>query len=152
MATTGSIEHKLNKILFMFKIRSYCAIHKLLLDSHISLFPRHNLFLCPKRNFGRHSNGTVRLWRFVSSAFPISIEVGIPNLVCGCILGWRSVPYHFGVTVTLTSHLVFRIFLSGAYLIIWGTNSKFGVCMHLGMTKCRKPSLGHCDLDLWPSF
>ena len=77
----GSIEHKLNKILFMFKIRSYCAIHKLLLDSHISLFPRHNLFLCPERNFGRHSNGTVRLPRFVSSAFPISIEVGIPNLV-----------------------------------------------------------------------
>ena len=128
MATAGSIEHKLNKILFMFKIRSYCAIHKLLLDSHISLFPRHNLFLCPKRNLQRHSNGTVRLSRFVSSAFPISIEVGIPNLVCGCILGWRSVPYHFGVTVTLTSHLVFRIFLSAAYLILFEVQIPNLVC------------------------
>ena len=33
---------------------------------------------------------------------PIFFEVGIPNLMCGCILGWRSVAYHFRVTVTLT--------------------------------------------------
>ena len=40
---------------------------------------------------------------------PIFFEVGIPNLVCGCILGWRSVAYRFGVavTLTLTSDLVF---------------------------------------------
>ena len=24
--------------------------------------------------------------------------------------------------------------------------------MHLGMAECRKPFLGHYDLDLWPSF
>ena len=24
--------------------------------------------------------------------------------------------------------------------------------MHLGMPECHKPVLGHCDLDLWPSF
>ena len=24
--------------------------------------------------------------------------------------------------------------------------------MHLGMFECHKPFLGHCDLDLWPSF
>ena len=24
--------------------------------------------------------------------------------------------------------------------------------MHLGMPECHKPLLGHCDLDLWPSF
>ena len=50
---------------------------------------------------------------------PIFFEVGIPNLMCGCILGWRSVAYHFRVTVTLTltSDLVFRIIVSGAYLL-----------------------------------
>ena len=46
---------------------------------------------------------------------PKFFEVGIPNLVCGYILGWRSVAYHFRVTVTLTSDLVFRIIVSGAY-------------------------------------
>ena len=24
--------------------------------------------------------------------------------------------------------------------------------MHLGIPECHKPFLGHCDLDLWPSF
>ena len=50
---------------------------------------------------------------------PIFFEVGIPNLVCGCILGLRSVAYHFLVTVTLTSDLVFRINVSGAYLLYY---------------------------------
>ena len=52
---------------------------------------------------------------------PIFFEVGIPNLMCGCILGWRSVAYHFRVTValTLTSDLVFRIIVSGAYLLYY---------------------------------
>ena len=31
-------------------------------------------------------------------------------------------------------------------------NSKFGVWMHLGIVECHVPFLGHCDLDLWPSF
>ena len=29
-------------------------------------------------------------------------EVGIQNLVCGCILGRRSIAYHFKFTVALT--------------------------------------------------
>ena len=53
----------------------------------------------------------------VRSISPIFFEVGIPNLVCGYILGWRSVAYHFRVTVTLTSDLAFRIIVSGAYLL-----------------------------------
>ena len=47
-------------------------------------------------------------------------EVGIQNLVCGCILGWQYVVYHFWVTVTLltlTSGLISRIIVSGAYLL-----------------------------------
>ena len=52
---------------------------------------------------------------------PIFFEVGNPNLMCGCILGWRSVAYHFWVTVTLTltSDLVFRIIVSGEYLLYY---------------------------------
>ena len=63
--------------------------------------------------------------------------------------------YHFWVTVTLTSDLVFRIFVSVSIShIFFSRNPIFGVCMHLGMTKCCIPSLGHCDLDidLGPSF
>ena len=33
---------------------------------------------------------------------PVLFEVGIPNLMCGCILGWQRIAYHFRVTVTLT--------------------------------------------------
>ena len=50
---------------------------------------------------------------------PIFFEVGFPNLMCGCILGWQSVAYHFRVTVTLTSDLVFRIIVSRAYLLYY---------------------------------
>ena len=39
---------------------------------------------------------------------PIFFEIGIPNLVCQCILGCLSVTNHFWVTVTLTSDLVFK--------------------------------------------
>ena len=94
-------------------------------------------FLCPQRNFGGHIvialsvrplgghivialsvRPSVRPSRFrVRSISPIFFEVGIPNLVCGYILGWRSVVYYFRVTVTLTSDLVFRIIVSGAYLL-----------------------------------
>ena len=54
----------------------------------------------------------------ISSIF---FKAGIPNLVCGCILGWRSVAYYFRVTVTLnlTSDLVLRKFVSGAYLLYY---------------------------------
>ena len=94
------------------------------------------IFLCPQRNFGRHKvialsvrpsvrqsvRPSVRPSRFrVRSISPIFCEVGIPNLVCGYILGWRSVAYHFRVTVilTLTSDLVFRIIVSAAYLLYY---------------------------------
>ena len=49
----------------------------------------------------------------------IFFELGIPNLLCGYILGWRSVAYHFRVTVTLTFDLVFIITVSGAYLLYY---------------------------------
>ena len=82
----------------------------------------------PKELWEAYSNRTVRqsvrpsvcLSRFrVRSISPIFFEVGIPNLVCGYILGWGSVAYHFRVTVTLTSDLVFRIIVSGAYLLYY---------------------------------
>ena len=92
------------------------------------------IFMPPKELWEAYSNRTVRPSvspsvcpsvcpsRFrVRSISPIFFEVGIPNLVCGCILGWRSVAYHFWVTVTLTltSDLVFRIIVSGAYLLYY---------------------------------
>ena len=94
------------------------------------------MFLCPQRNFGRHIvialsvrpsvrqsvRQSVSPSRFrVRSISPIFFEVAIPNLVCGCILGWRSVAYHFRVTVTLTltSDLVFIKIVSGAYLLYY---------------------------------
>ena len=57
----------------------------------------------------------------VQSLSPTFFEVGIPNFVCGYILGLWSVAYHFWVTVTLilTSDLVFGIILSGAYLLYY---------------------------------
>ena len=79
-------------------------------------------FKSPKELWEAYSNRTVRPSvcpsRFrVRSISPIFFEVGILNLVCGYILGWRSVAYHFRVTVTLTSHLVLRIIKSQAYLL-----------------------------------
>ena len=45
----------------------------------------------------------------------IFFEVGIPNLVCECILKCQFVPLDFQVTVTLNSDLVSRISIkSGA--------------------------------------
>ena len=53
----------------------------------------------------------------VYRTYLIFFEVGIPNLVCECIMRWQSVTYYFQVTVTLTSDLDFRIIMSGAYLL-----------------------------------
>ena len=75
----------------------------------------------PKELWEAYSNCTVRpcvcpsVPLHVRCISPRFFEVGIPNLVCGYILGWRSVAYHFRVTVTLTSDLVFRIIMSRAY-------------------------------------
>ena len=56
----------------------------------------------------------------VSGAYLILFEVGISNMVCGCILECRSVAYNNWVTVTLnlTSDPVSRNCIeSGAYLL-----------------------------------
>ena len=47
-------------------------------------------------------------------SYIILLEVGIPNLVCGYILGSPSVVYCFGVTVTLTYGLRSRKIVLGA--------------------------------------
>ena len=59
-------------------------------------------------------------------------------LVCEFILGWRIVPSHFQVTVSLTSDLVSRIGIeSGLYFLYFlSRNPKFGVWMHLWMVIC----------------
>ena len=83
----------------------YCSIKEYLMV----------LFLCPQRNFGRHiviaPSVCPSVPLCVRCISPIFFEVGIPNLVCGCILGWRSVAYHFHINVilTLTSDLVFIV-------------------------------------------
>ena len=56
----------------------------------------------------------------------IFFEVGIPSLECGFFLGWPSVAYHFLVTVTLTSDLVFTIIMFGAF---------FSILFELGIPK-----------------
>ena len=69
----------------------------------------------------------------VFGASLIFFEVGIPNLVCMCILGWWSLTYYFRATVTLTSDLVLIIIVSGAYLLynlrresqIWCVNASW---------------------------
>ena len=68
----------------------------------------------------------------VSGAYLLLFEIGIPNLVCECILGWWSVLYHLQVTVTLTSGLVFRKSCpEHISYIIKGRNPKFGGWMQL---------------------
>ena len=63
-------------------------------------------FYAPQRNVGRHIVIALSVRPSVPLRVrcisPIFFEVGIPNLMCGCILGWQSVAYHFRVTVTLT--------------------------------------------------
>ena len=55
--------------------------------------------------------------------------------------------YHLLVTVTWTSDLVFRIIMSGAY-IIEGRNPKFDVWMPLWIAGFPKPFSGHFNLDI----
>ena len=68
-----------------------------------------------------HLQVTVTLTSFLNKyIWSISLllfEGGIPNLVCECILEWWIVPFHFQVTVTLTSDLVSRMAIeSGTYM------------------------------------
>ena len=53
----------------------------------------------------------------VRSISLVLFEIGIPNVLCECILGWWSVLSHLQVTVTLTSGLVFRKIMSREYLL-----------------------------------
>ena len=77
----------------------------------------------PKELWEAYSNRTVRPYvpLRVPCISPIFFEVGIANLMCGYILEWPSITYNFRVTVTLTltSDLVFRIIVSGAYLLYY---------------------------------
>ena len=67
----------------------------------------------------------------VRSISLIFFEVGIPNLVCICILAWWSLTYFFQANVTLTSDLVLIIIVSGAYLILFenGIPNLVGDCI-----------------------
>ena len=68
--------------------------------------------------FSNHCDLTSDLVSRISIS-SIFFEVGIPNLVCGCLLGWPSVAYHFWVTVTLTSDLDYRIIMFGAFFLYY---------------------------------
>ena len=101
-----------------------------------------SIFMPREEPWEAYSNRTVRpsVPLRVRCISPIFFEVGIPNLVCGCILWWRSVAFHFPVAVTLTSDLVFIVITMSVCpascpmhisYILWGRNSKFDVWMHL---------------------
>ena len=79
-------------------------------------------FVCPKRPLVGTATRSVRL-SVLPASCPVHnyilFEVGISNLACGCIIGWRSAAYHFGLTVTLTSDLLFIIIVTGAYLLYY---------------------------------
>ena len=62
---------------------------------------------------------------FYPSFRPGSCPEGIQNLVSGYILGWRSVTYHFWVTVTLTSDLIYRIRIGSSVYLLHSLMSKF---------------------------
>ena len=68
--------------------------------------------------------------------------------MCECFFGWRSVTYHFWVTVTLTSDLVNRINMSGAYLLYY-LRKEFQIwCMDASLDgDMSRTILGHCDFD-----
>ena len=74
-------------------------------ECHLSFSGHCDLDLWP--SFNNHCVWSISLVLF---------EIGIPILVCECILGWWSVLYHLWVTLTLTSDLVFRKIVSGAYI------------------------------------
>ena len=83
----------------------------------------------------------------VLSISPISFELGIPNLVCGCILEWQSVMFQFLGHCDLD--LASRIIVTGAYLVYYLREESHILCMdaffdvHMSYT-----ILDHCDLYL----
>ena len=56
--------------------------------------------------------------------FSVLFELGIPNLMCGCILGWQSVMYQF-----CDLYLISTIIVSGAYLIYYLREESQICCM-----------------------
>ena len=75
--------------------------------------------------------------------------MGIPNLACKCILGWKSVPSHFGFTETFTSDLFSGFSIdSGAYLL-YSLRYESLWCMGASLDgDMSRTILGHCALDL----
>ena len=73
-------------------------------------------------------------------------EVGIPNLVCGCILGWPSFAYTLWVTVTLNFDLVLEYPCSEHFFILYELGILHLVCgCILGW---QSVMYQFCDLDL----
>ena len=76
--------------------------------------------------------------------FSIIFELGIPNLVCGCILEWQSVMYQF-----CDLDLISTIIMSGEYLIYYFREESQICCMDTALdADVSHTILGHCDLDL----
>ena len=76
--------------------------------------------------------------------FSILFELGIPNLVCGCILGWQSIMNQF-----CDFALISTIIMSGAYLIYYLREECQICCMDTSLdADVSHTILGHCDLDL----
>ena len=92
-------------VFLLFQSYCYC-----LLCGIMECATNRSFFMPPKELWEAYSNRTVcpSIPLRVRCIFPIFFGVELLNLVCGCILGWRSVAYHFrvNVTLTLTSDLI----------------------------------------------
>ena len=68
--------------------------------------------------------------------------------MCGCTLGLQSVMYQF-----CDLDLISTILVSGEYLIYCLREESQLCCMDTSLdADVSHTILGHCDLDLWPSF
>ena len=63
-------------------------------------------------------------------------------MVCGCILGWRGVTYHFWVTDLDLTVFLEQSCLEHFFYIILARNPKFGVWLHLWMAECHVTVFG----------
>ena len=77
--------------------------------------------------------------------FSMLFELGIPNLVCGCILGWQSVMYQFCDRGLISTIIVLRAYCLREESQICCMDTSLDAAVSLTI-------LGHCDLDLLPSF
>ena len=55
----------------------------------------------------------------VAGAYLLLLNVGIPNVLCGCNFGRHECHVPFRVTLTLTTDLVCRVIVSRTYLIYY---------------------------------